>query len=146
MRTVSDCVVEEYEEIQSGALGASLPVSRLYVHLPVGAGLTHNYYYYFRRLDVWERPTTPSDQHLYSRLFTSGEQAPTVILEPDYLSFLNRLDRLDAGQLPPTLMLGVGYDGMTEALVALPGPFAHCADAGQKQGGMRYEPPLSRPS
>lgn len=144
MRTVRDCVAEKYEEIQSGASGSSEAISRLYVHLPEGAGLTHNYYYYFRRLDVWERPATPVDQHLHARLFASGEQAPTIILEPDYLSFLESTDSLDAGELPPALMLGVGYDGMTEALVVLPGPFAHCADAGQEQGGMRYEPPLPR--
>ncbi len=144
MRTVRDCVVETYEGIRSVASGQGPSASRLYVHLPVGAGLTHNYYYYFRRLDVWERPTAQSDRHLHSRLFTSGEQAPTIILEPDYLSFLERIDTLDAGRLPPTLMLGVGYDGMTEALVVLPGPFAHCADAGQEQGGVRYEPPLPR--
>ena len=114
------------------------------MHLPVGVGLTHNYYYYFRRLDVWERPAAPDDQHLYSRLFTSGEQAPTIILEPDYLGFLDRIDSLEPSDaqrvLPPTLMLGVGYDGMTEALILLPGPFAECAEAGLRQGGHGYEP------
>jgi 4-amino-4-deoxy-L-arabinose transferase-like glycosyltransferase len=159
MRAVRDCVVEQYEEIQAnssglseesglseagGSGGVSGARSKLYVHLPVGVGLTHNYYYYFRRLDVWERPSAPTDQHLYSRLFASGEQAPTIILEPDYLGFLERTNTLDAGDLPPTLMLGIGYDGITEALVVLPGPFAHCADAGREQGGVEYEPRLAR--
>jgi 4-amino-4-deoxy-L-arabinose transferase-like glycosyltransferase len=145
LRGVRDCVVEKYAEIGTRVPGSR---SRLYVHLPSGVGLTHNYYYYFRELDVWERPATPEDEHLYARLFTAGEQAPTLVLAPDYLRFLDRLGAAALARTqqvpPPSLMLGVGYDGMTEALVLLPGPFAACADAGLRSGGTPYEPALSR--
>jgi len=141
MRAVRDCALDKYARIETGEPRTG---SRLYVHLPPGIGLTHNYYYYFRKLDVWERPAALDDQHLYSRLFTRGEQAPTIILEPDYLGFLDRIDSLEPSDtqrvLPPTLMLGVGYDGMTEALILLPGPFAECAEAGVRRGGQGYEP------
>jgi 4-amino-4-deoxy-L-arabinose transferase-like glycosyltransferase len=141
MRGVRDCVVEQFGEMR---LGESPGESRLYVHMPPGAGLTHNYYYYFRRLDVWERPELLEDQLLKARLFVEGQQAPTIILEPDYLDFVARLDALEptgnSRVLPPALMLGVGHDGMTEALILLPGPFATCAEEGLLHGGIRYYP------
>jgi len=141
VRAVRDCVVRKFEGLAPQAAGER---SRLYVHLPPGVGLTHNYYYYFRELDVWERPGILNDEHLYTRLFAEHEQAPTIILEPDYLGFVDRLDTLEVGgtqrALPASLMLGVGYDGMTEALVLLPGPFADCAEAGVQRGGHPYEP------
>jgi len=145
MRAVRDCVIEKYEGLDLAGRGEG---SRLYVHLPPGVGLTHNFYYYFRKLDIWERPGTLDDRHLYARLYSAGEQAPTIILEPDYLGFVERFDALAAGdhprELPATLMFGVGYDGMTEALVLLPGPFAACARAGERKGGTKYEPALAR--
>ena len=160
---VRDCLVEKYEEIKSAEPAAR---SRLYVHLPKGEGLTHNYNYYFRVLDVWERPRTMDDGHLYSRLFTEGEQAPTIIFEADYLSFLQRVNVLDSDsaeqipaevmddspatepeprtsptqrRLPAALWLGVGGDGVTEALILLPGPFATCMVVGEAQGGKVHE-------
>jgi hypothetical protein len=141
MRTVRDCLVERYDEIKALEPGVR---SRLYLHLPPGKVLTHNYYYYYRGLDVWERPETLDDQRLHRRLFTAGELAPTLILEDTYRDFLNRTDTT-APRLPDGLDFGAGGDGVTPALMLLPGPFDVCAEEGVRQGGRRYDHGLPVP-
>ena len=140
--------------------------SRLYVHLPRGVGLTHNYYYYFRSLDEWERLESASDAHLYARLFVPGRQAPTVIFEEDYESFLLRIRSpalgeelralasgsrdaasttladdpasvLREGSLPAAVRLGRA--GTTQTLILLPGPLATCQAVAVGAGGQAFE-------
>ena len=142
-------------------------VSSVYVHLPAREGLTHNYYYYYRVLDRWERLASPSDADLYTRLFVPGHRAPTFVFEEDLTSFLQRIGSPEFGAVlldlaaemsDPTLATGepggvlpavtavrLANAGTTRAVVVLPGPLASCADDLLAEGGSLVEPLLPRP-
>ena len=151
------CLVDEFDTLRT-----TLPntVSRVYVHLPRGERLTHNYYYYYRVFDQWERLESPSDADLFTRLFVPNHQAVTLMAEHDYTSFLQRIGspdlgeelralaikRLDqtlitddsASELPGTLPAAVriGGPGTSEMLFVLPGPLSRCADVAVREGGV----------
>ena len=156
-----DCLVEKFETLK---VAVPSTVSKIYVHLPRGEGLTHNYYYYYRVLDEWERLESPSDAELYARLFVPGRQAPTFILEEDYEPFLRRLDNpelsealrelaaerqdptliaddpsavLRAGLFPGAVRILLG--GTSSVLIILPGPVASCVDVALREGAERFE-------
>jgi len=138
MRAVSDCIVERYGELNASGLNEP---SRIYVHLPTDVGLTHNYFYYFKRLERWERRESLDDEHLRARLFEAEHQAPTLILEEDYRAFLATAggrERGAAGELPDSVVLG-NRGSFTRTLVLLPGPFAACVEAGLREGGTPFD-------
>ena len=89
------CLIDEFDTLRTSSANT---VSRVYVHLPQGAGLTHNYYYYYRVFDQWERLESPSDADLFTRLFVPNHRAVTLITEHDYTSFLQRIGSPGAGR------------------------------------------------
>ena len=159
--SLRECLVEKFETLK---VTTPNTVSRIYVHLPRGEGLTHNYYYYYRPLDEWERLDSPSDADLYVRLFVPGHRAPTLVFEEDYEQFLQRIGRpelreelrelaaerqdprltvddpyavVSAGPLPGAVRIRGA--GTSQALVVLPGPLASCVDVAVGEGGEPFE-------
>ena len=148
------CLVETFEEIK---LERPETVSGVYIHLPEGEGLTHNYYYHYRRLGRWERLASPSDADLYKHLFVPGHRAPTILYEDDLATFLERITRPEfgaelqglaaelgdstfvaeepGGPLPEVAAVRMEILGTTPTVVVLPGPLASCADDVQAKGG-----------
>jgi hypothetical protein len=139
-------------------------VSRAYVHLPQG-WLTHNYYYYYRALDEWERLESPEDSDLFARLFIPGREALTIIFPQDYTAFLDRvgtpelseeLGEMAAVLQDPALIVSnhsrllrdslpgavrVGGNNTGAAVLVLPGPLASCADVGISAGAVALVAP-----
>ena len=161
---VRDCVLEQYATLKAASPGR---VSSVYAHLPEGIGLTHNYYYYYRALDEWERLEPPSDPDLFARLFIPGRQALTITFQGDYVAFLDRIGtpelseelremaavrqdptligdnhrRLLRDSLPRAIRVGGGSTGA--AVLLLPGPLASCADVGISAGAVPFEAPAA---
>ena len=151
------CLLDEYASIRETAPNT---VSRVYLHLPRGGGLTHNYYYYYRAFDRWEHLASPSDADLFARLVVPSHRAVTITSEEDYTAFLARLGspELDAevralatARRDPTLLtrdgasvlaeplppaIRVAGPGTGEALFLLPGPLGRCADVAVRSGGI----------
>jgi hypothetical protein len=134
MRVARDCVLDQYQALRATAPGTR---SKIYVHLPPGLGLTHNYYYYYRALDEWEQPEEYDDAFLESRLFMTGDQTPTLIIREEYDRFLQRIGGADSlRQEPPGFVrLGLGAADTRDMLLLLPGPFAVCVEPGVSAGG-----------
>ena len=152
------CLVEQFDEL---TLVAPDTVSRMYIHLPEGQGLTHNYYCYYRVLGQWERLVSPTDADLYRRLFVPGHRAPTLMFGRDLQAFLQRIGSPDFGValralgaeigdpalmatesgelLPAATAVRLGRAGTTAAVVVLPGPLAGCADELLAEGGTLVE-------
>ena len=148
------CLVDQFDTLRATSQDT---VSRFYMHLPRGAGLTHNYYYYFRVFDRWEHLASPSDADLFARLFVPSHHAVAFVPTDEYGAFLQRLDnpelrealvteledpRLAAGHVAnverdssPTAVQ-IGSDGMSGGLLVLPGSLSACADVVSRAGGV----------
>jgi len=140
------CLVNEFDTLRATSPNV---VSRVYMHLPAGKGLSHPFYYYLRGFDEWEHLNSPSDADLFVRIFVPSHRAVTLIPRDDYLSFLQRIGspKLEAElhdwavkQGDPALVAGYSNNRVTSNLPAvatseggvlflLPGPLSRCADA-----------------
>ena len=151
------CLVDEFETLRATSPNT---VSRVYVHLPRGTGLTHNYYYYYRVFDQWERLESPSDAELFARLFVPNHRAVTLMAEDDYTSFVQRIGSPELGEelralaierRDLTLMLGDSAGGLlgtlpaavriagratSEVLFVLPPPLSRCVPTVVHEGGV----------
>lgn len=134
MRVARDCILDQYQVLRAAVAGTR---SKIYVHLPRGEGLTHNYYYYYRAMDEWEQPEAYDDSFLETRLFVTGDQTPSLIIEEEYDRFLRGIGAADSRQedLPGFVRLGEAMPDTRNMLLLLPGPFGACVEPAVNAGG-----------
>jgi 4-amino-4-deoxy-L-arabinose transferase-like glycosyltransferase len=114
LRTTSECV----QRIQATTTG--LPAG-LYVNVPEDS-IWHPLYYYFRRIQPWNRSRVESADALNRYLYNPASPRPVLIAEDYYRRFIHAGETgvRPAGISPPMM---TAYD----AIVLLPGPYAACS-------------------
>ncbi len=115
MRSARDCVVRVRERERS----AGRPAPGIYA---VGQQkwMLHSHFYYFRRLDPWERGDVLDDRIVSEGLFEPGHQRPILIDDADYQAF--KTGHAEA-------LLSVPAVRLRSVLLLLPGPYAACRPA-----------------
>jgi hypothetical protein len=120
LRSVSDCA----GRVGSAELSAGSTASGIYA-IGEQRWFLHSYYYYLRRLGVWDRTDTLDAPALERALFEPGRQRPVMIDDIDYRAF--KVDHAETLRAVPVLPL-------REVLLLLPGPYAVCAPSPMARG------------
>jgi 4-amino-4-deoxy-L-arabinose transferase-like glycosyltransferase len=114
LKSLSSCL----QRVESSLPQAERP--GIYVDVPDQAML-HPLYYYFRRVQPWERAHTTADPVITHYLQDPGAARPVLIWQPTFQQFLR--EHWDGG---PARAAALAREPVFDSLVLLPGPYAVC--------------------